>query len=54
MIYYNWCRNLNMNRLGFMGIMGFWDNEEFLIKLDEFDVRDEWYKSVVDVLLMCC
>ena len=53
-IYYHWYKNLNVNRMGFMGFMGFRDNEKFLIKLDEFDVRDEWYKSVVDVLLMCC
>ena len=51
-IYYHWNKNLNVNRMEFMGFMGFRDNEKFLIKLDEFDVRDEWYKSVVDVLLI--
>ena len=30
-IYYHWYKNLNVNRMGFMG---FRDNEKFLIKLD--------------------
>ena len=35
-----------------MGIMGFGDIEEFLMKQIEIDVSDEWYNCVVDVLLM--